>query len=136
MRRLLLTVIGCVVLAGVASAEKPTIWGTPVTKTARGGSTGGAGSTLWAPTSGNRIVLYGCLFNTTGAASVGLKMSGTGGYVVPMTGLASGGSLNVGSTSFPVWRGDADQSLLWESTVAAGGAAVVVCWGYEEQGGV
>lgn len=131
MTRWLVLSLLCLVGASVCSAENPTIWGKPVTKTATVTGNGTADTALWTPATGNRIVLMGCIISTSAAYKVELEVANVD--VIPPMGFQSGGPVSIGFGTFPLWMGTADATLDYTVTNAGATASTsMVCSGYEE----
>ena len=77
MRRAWVVIALAAFLVGAsrAAAEEPTTWGKPVTKTATATGTA-SGTAVWAPASGNAIVLMGCIIATDSAARIRIQSAG------------------------------------------------------------
>lgn len=122
-----------VVGASLACAEEPTIWGKPVTKTAT--ATGSAtDTTLWTPSTGNAIVLMGCLIGVDRAARVEIESSDVD--VIPPIQPGSSGQVSIGYGNFPIWMGAVDATLAYTvSDTSTSSRTSIMCSGYEKPGG-
>ena len=119
-------------VGGVAFAEKPTIWGKVITKTATV-SANTTNAVLWTPDAGNSIVLMGCLFSAASPSDVSLN-GPTYGAITNTMRLQSGGIWSVGFGGFPLWRSTtADETLRY--TAVTGGVFSITCSGWEESSG-
>ena len=127
MKRWLVLSVLCLVGASVCDAERPTNWGTPVTKTAVVTSNS-TDSTLWDPDADRHIVLIGCVFSAGNAVNIQLEVSDVD-VIAPMN-LASGGTVAVGFGPFPIWEGAEDAVLTY--TTVGSGTHSITCSGWEE----
>lgn len=122
--------LACIV-SGAASAESPTSWAAPVTKSAvQSGDVDDAA--LWTPASGNAFVLWGCVFSTSAVGNVELEVSNVD--VVPPIYLASSGTVVIGYGGFPLYRSAVDAVLRY-TTVQSTAQISILCHGWEEPAG-
>lgn len=123
--------LAVVLLAQTAWAEKPTNWGTPVTKTAvqSGNATD---TTLWDPAADNAFVLVGCVFSASAVANVELEVSDVD--VVPPIYLPSVGTVSIGFGPFPLYRSAVDAVLKY-TVLQNSNIVSILCTGWEEPSG-
>ena len=133
MKRVVMGVLVTLLGASLAAAEEPTSWGKAVTKTATATDTA-TDTALWTPTTGNAIVLMGCVIHSDRAARVEIESSDVD--VIPPIQPASGGPSSVGYGNFPIWFGAVDATLAYTITeVISGARTSIMCSGYEKPGG-
>ena len=137
MRKILITSFAILLFTTFAFAGVVTHGGfqfEPQTKTSTLSTAENTDTTVWTPASDNKIVLMGVMFSakdTTGCAELQLSTKVNNVYttVIPEIYASASGVVVIGNGT-PIWKGDADETLV-ATTTGINVRHSVLLWGYE-----